>query len=334
MKTNGSNPEHVYPLLFRPVYKDYIWGGDRILRYFHRSAPAGIYAESWEVADHPDGMSVVVNGPLAGQTLREVLKQFGPQILGQNRGHGPFPLLIKLIDARDRLSVQVHPNDETAKRFGGEAKTEMWYFLDADPGAQVYAGMKQGTNHAKFEEALVTKKFEDLLVAVPVKPGEAVFVPGGRVHAIDAGCLILEIQQNSNTTYRVYDWGRVGADGKPRALHVKEALQVIHWDDTAEPKVKPRRLESVGLNEHWEILSTRYFRLERFELKDSLPLSTEKHRFNALFVSRGSVRIEWGASHEELAMGTSCLVPAALGNYLLTPIGPSAEVLRVTLPEG
>ncbi|HBA85895.1 MAG TPA: mannose-6-phosphate isomerase [Verrucomicrobia bacterium] len=333
VKSNTISSEYVYPFRFEPVYKDYIWGGDRIPRYFHRDVPSGIYAESWEIADHPDGMSVVTNGSLAGQTLRDILKAHGPQIVGPGRGYGQFPLLIKLIDSRERLSVQVHPDDETARRLASEPKTEMWYMLDPEPGAQVYAGLKKGVGQSQFEEALAAQKLEELLAPVKVRQGDAVFIPGGRVHAIDAGCLLLEIQQNSNTTYRVYDWGRVGADGKPRPLHLREALVATHWEDSFPTKVEPRRLDSIGLNAHWEILSTAYFRLERFELKEPLPLSTELRRFNALFVSHGSVRIEWQASFEDLAFGSSCLVPAALGNYLLTPTAPAAEILRITAPD-
>ncbi len=323
----------LYPWRLQPVYKDYVWGGDRIPRQFQREAPPGIYAESWEIADHPDGESLILNGPLAGKTLGQALRLHAAAVLGPHRASDAFPLLIKLIDARERLSLQVHPNDETARLHGGEAKTEMWYFLAADPCARVLAGLKPGVGRPQFEAALASGRVEEVLVSVPVAAGEAVYVPGGRLHAIDAGCLILEIQQNSNTTYRVHDWGRMGADGKPRPMHLEQALKVIRWDDAGAPKAPPRILEPIGFNEHAEILSSPYFRLERFVLAEALSLSTEHQRFHALFVSRGAVRLEWQASHEDLPLGASCLVPAALGAYALRPLDGSAEVLRITTPD-
>lgn len=324
--------EQIYPLRFEPVYKDYIWGGDRIVRTYNRGRPPGIYAESWEVSDREDGMSVVSNGPLKGSTLRDLEQRMGSRLLGAKAARPAFPLLVKLIDSRDRLSVQVHPNDATAARHGGEAKTEMWYVLDADPGAGVFAGLKPGVDEHAFDEAVRTKQFRDILSFVPVKKGDAIFVPGGRVHAIDTGCLLLEVQQNSNTTYRIYDWDRVGPDGKPRALHLDEARRVILWDDRASPKVAPRELPAIGRNRRWEILRTPYFVLDRVEVTEALDAGGDGSTFQVLFVAGGSARILSPGFEETLAAGTSCLIPAALSACWLEPEGGPAEVLRATLP--
>jgi mannose-6-phosphate isomerase len=322
----------LYPFCFKPVYKDYIWGGDKIIRLYQRGEKPGVYAESWEVSDRTDGMSVVAGGPMAGRTLHELVQSLGAELLGHRVRGGVFPLLIKLIDSRDRLSVQVHPDDDTAKRFGGEAKTEMWYVLDAEPGAGVFAGLKPGVGEKQFNDALRTKRFKDILTFVPVEKGDAIFVPGGRVHAIDAGCLLLEVQQNSNTTYRIYDWDRVGADGRPRPLHLREAMRVIRWDDTAHAKVAPRRLAAEDWGECWEILRSAYFLIERILLSEPASLRADGRSFQVFFVSSGGVTIRWEGGVSELAPGTSCLVPAALGEFAVEPKQASAEVLRITVP--
>ena len=321
----------LYPLQFKPVYKDYLWGGDKIVRLYHRRQPPGIYAESWEVSDRSDGMSVVSVGPLAGQSLREIVQSFSSDVLGTKVSSPVFPLLVKLIDSRDRLSVQVHPNDEAAKRYGGEAKTEMWYVLDAEPGAGVFAGLNPGVDAQAFDEAMRTKRFKEILTRIPVSAGDAIFIPGGLVHAIDAGCLLLEVQQNSNTTYRIYDWDRVGADGKPRPLHLKEALQVIRWDVSDHPKVQPRDLGECGGNRFWEVLRCPYFRLERISLAERMPFGGDGSSFGILFVVSGRVLVQSGVSSETLAPGSTCLVPAALKDCLLKPLDGPADVLRVTL---
>ena len=181
-------------------------------------------------------MSVVSNGPLTGKSFSSVLREDPRSFLGSRVSGNRFPLLIKLIDARQKLSVQVHPNDATAAEFGGEAKTEMWYLL-GDNDARVYCGLKDGITRESFLRAVAEGTSGDTMRPVPVQKGDAVFVRGGRVHAIDEGCLILEIQQNSNTTYRIYDWGRMGNDGKPRELHIEQAINVISWDDREYPVV-------------------------------------------------------------------------------------------------
>jgi mannose-6-phosphate isomerase len=322
----------LYPLLFEPVYKDYIWGGDRIIRKYNRGQPPGIYAESWEVSDRDDGMSVICNGMLKGRSLKDAIAQWGSGLMGTRVASGRFPLLIKLIDSRERLSVQVHPDDRSAAQWGGEAKTESWYVLDTDPGAGVFAGLKPGVGAAEFQQAIKEARFKELLSWVPVSPGDAIFIPGGLVHAIDEGCLLLEVQQNSNTTYRIYDWDRVGADGKPRPLHIQEALKVINWDLGDRAKAQAVRLAGPGANEQWLVVESPYFRLERVKLEHNQMVEGLGETFHVLFVSEGEVRIQWDGGSELLVPGTSCLVPAALSNVELMPQNKLAEVLTISLP--
>lgn len=315
--------ETLYPLRFHPVYKEYIWGGGRIPELFHRNKPAGIYAESWEISTHPDGVTAIANGPLAGKTLRDLLPEHKTALLGKNVKGDDFPLLIKLIDARDTLSVQVHPNDANAPAVHGEPKTEMWYFLEGDGSSRVYCGLKPGTGESGFLKALENKTFSDILQSVPARKGEAVFVPGGCVHAIGAGCLILEIQQNSNTTYRIYDWDRVDAGGRGRELHLDKAMQVIDWENSADPrcKVSGTVIQSCG-----------YFRLDRFAFKEKREFILSGDSFNALFVADGSGAVLWEGGEEKLSPGQSWLIPAALGNCTVVPEHTSMTLLSVTVP--
>ena len=323
----------LYPLRLQPVYKDYLWGGDRIPRAFGRDLPPGIYAESWEVADRPEGMSVVTNGPLAGSTLQTLLRGLDLDLVGRRgRGLKVLPLLIKLIDARQTLSVQVHPDNAGAARHGGEPKTEMWYVLAAEPGAFVYGGLQPGVTPDSFAQAVAGQTVENLLQRVPVQAGDAIYIPGGRVHAIGSGCLLLECQQNSNTTYRIYDFGRVGADGRLRELHLEQAAKVIRWDDLESPLVQPKRLESRGANERWEILASSYFRMEQLRLAEPYLLARDLETFRVLFVEQGTVQVESPAGRETAAMGTTLLIPAACPDLTLQPVGGSARVLTMGLP--
>jgi len=323
--------ETLYPMLLEPVYKDYIWGGQRIPRRYGRDLPQGIYAESWEVADRPEGMSRVTNGPLAKHTLHDLVAEHGAALLGSAEpAASVFPLLVKIIDAAKRLSVQVHPNDFTAPATGGDPKTECWYVLDAEPGARVFAGLTPGTDADAFRAALRTERVEECLVSVPIEPGTVIFIPGGRVHAIDAGALLLEVQQNSNTTYRAYDWGRVGHDGKPRPLHIEEAMQVIDWNDHDSPRVEPVRIEASDALERWELVRSPYFRIDRLDLHGTARFESDGSGFQILFTADSNVRIQTGATEMDLGPGTSCLLPAALRLYALAPVTGTASVVRIT----
>lgn len=292
------------PLRFTPVYQTYLWGGRDLLERFGRAdAPAaGPVAESWEVSDRSDGMSVVTAGSWTGQTLRALMTDHRDALIGKAACAGPFPLLIKLIDARETLSVQVHPDDAAAARGLGEAKSEAWYVLDAKPGACIYRGFRPGTTEAEARQALAEGRVADLLVAQSVTAGDTIYIPGGTVHAIGAGCLLLEVQQNSNTTYRLFDWNRTGPDGKPRALHLEEARQVIHWntDEQHAPAEGGRCV-------------TPYFSIEPVTLgKRPASLADPLRGFTVLFVEEGPVRIESAAGPVIASAGTTWLIPAAL----------------------
>jgi len=222
------------PLIFTPVYKDYLWGGSRIAEQFKRENTPDICAESWEISAHPDGMSIVTGGSFKGSSLDDLVKQFGTELTGTIAPQSDrFPLLFKIIDARSKLSVQVHPNNSNAHLTNGQPKTEMWYFLACDPGSRIYAGLSAGTTRAAFEEKLGRGEIEECLHVLPTREGDSIFIPSGRLHAIGEGNLIVEIQQNSDTTYRVFDWNRAGLDGKPRALHLEESMLSTDFEDFA-----------------------------------------------------------------------------------------------------
>ena len=228
---------NLYPLKFRPIFKERIWGGQQLKASFGKDLPANAkIGESWELADLPEDKSEIVNGPLAGQTIDDVIAEFGAAVTGKEDYQPPLPLLIKILDAQDVLSVQVHPDADLCRRTGkGDPKTECWYIIDAAPGAAIYKGLKPGTTKEQFAAAIENGTCEDYLVKVPVQIGECHFLPSGTCHAIGAGLLIAEIQQPSDTTYRVYDWGRVDpATGQGRQLHVDDALESIHFDPSGD----------------------------------------------------------------------------------------------------
>jgi mannose-6-phosphate isomerase len=322
-----------YPILLKPAYKDYIWGGTRIAERYGRDVPLSVCAESWEIADRPEGMGTVVNGVYEGCTLGELVAAFGRELVGVGFRGNSFPLLVKLIDAQADLSVQVHPNNANAVRTGGEPKTEMWVILDAAPGAKIYAGLRRGTTRESFLAALHAKRLgPDALAAVPAVAGQAIFVPGGRVHAIGAGCLLLEVQQNSNTTYRVYDWDRLGADGAPRPLHLDQALAVIDWEH-AEPEVMTPVHEARG--DGWErraICACPHFRTAAYTVTDTCAFTNAGESFHALFVAAGQATITGGGASIVVAAGTSCLLPAALADYTIRPHTASVSLIHITHP--
>lgn len=317
---------------FAPVYKNYLWGGDRIARRFRPDLPPGIYAESWEISARPEGMSVVEAGPLKGAMLADLVDRFGPALLGTAVTAGRFPLLLKLIDARETLSVQVHPNDANAGATGGEPKSEMWYVLDADPGAELFLGFVPGVSPERLLDALRRDDVAPLLRRRAVRRGDAVYVPGGAVHAIGAGCLMLECQQSSNTTYRLYDWGRQGPDGKPRELHVEQGLRSIDW--TFEPgESPPRSLPCEPPSQAWELLVTPYFRACRYSIKGALRWPPHPESFRMLFVVAGDCLFR---STEDLAetvpVGRSALIPASTGDVEIRPLEGKSELIAFDVP--
>lgn len=223
---------NLYPLKFKPIFKQRIWGGQKLREVFNKDIPPfEKIGESWELADLPDDKSVIANGELAGQTLISAIQKFPKEITGNKNFKGPFPLLIKFLDAEDILSVQVHPDAETCQRMGkGEPKMECWYVISASPGSVIYKGLKKGVTKKQFAEAIKNGTTAELLAKVPVEAGQCHFLPAGTPHSIGAGLLIAEIQTPSDTTYRVFDFNRVDETGRSRPLHIKEALESIHFD--------------------------------------------------------------------------------------------------------
>jgi len=232
---------NLYPLTFHPIIKERIWGGRNLETLYGKSLPPhSLAGESWEISDRPGDESVIAQGPLRGRTLRWLMEQCPAALLGpRDPMPARFPLLVKIIDARETLSLQVHPPAAVAARLGGEPKTELWYVTRAGPRSELFAGLKKGVSRAEFERKLAAQDVAQCFHRIPVKEGDAMFLPSGRVHALGAGTVIFEIQQNSDTTYRVFDWNRVGADGKARALHVAQSLASIDFGDF-EPALLPR----------------------------------------------------------------------------------------------
>jgi mannose-6-phosphate isomerase len=310
------------PLTFKPVYKDYIWGGNRLSTHFHRTGTPTPCAESWEISAHPDGTSIVAQGKYAGRSLPDLATEFGVALMGTKTPDPTrFPLLFKLIDARDKLSVQVHPNNANAALTHGEPKTEMWYVLDRVQGSSLYAGLREGTTPDLLRAALADGTADQCLTEVRVNPGDAIFIPGGLVHAIGDGCLIYEVQQNSNTTYRLYDWNRVGADGKPRPLHIEESFKTIEWDNA-----RMRECANAGVREcanarmdgHQSLVSCAFFQVGKLALAGSTSVAHDGTTFTSLFVEDGNVSVEAGGETVQLTKGMSCLIPAAAKNFTLT----------------
>lgn len=294
-------------LKLKPACKSYLWGGSRLKSEYGKEFDGDILAETWELSCHPDGPSTIVGGAYDGMTLADYIGQAGRRVLGSNcQIFSEFPILIKFIDSHDNLSIQVHPNNvyamETAKQYG---KTEMWYILDAKPGAFLYLGFQHEISREEFKHRIEENTLTEVLNAVPVQKGQCFYIPAGTIHAIGKNIVIAEIQQSSNLTYRVYDYGRVGADGKPRQLHIEQALDVT--------KLTPPRME---YNFGGHLVRCPYFTTDVLEAPFSA-VSTDES-FTSLLVLEGEGELVNGNECMTVRKGDSVFLPAESGVYTVS----------------
>ena len=298
------------PFELKPPIKDYIWGGTKLRDHFGKESGLERLAESWELSCHKDGMSIISGGEFDGMTLPEFISEH-PEALGRNCSRFPyFPVLIKLIDARDNLSVQVHPDNEYAMRNEGEyGKTEVWYIVDCEEGAELIFGFAEKTDSESFRKAIEDETLLDIVNRVPVKKGDVFFIEAGTLHAIGKGILIAEIQQNSNTTYRVFDYGRIGADGKPRELHIDKAVEVTDCNPPAVEYGQPKRVNMAGM---WKtpIAECEYFSSAKYDVYRSLTVGCPD-TFTHILVLDGEADIQYdGECVMHIKKGSSVFVPA------------------------
>lgn len=309
------------PITFKPLYMERVWGGRELERVYQRTLPdpEKPFGESWEIVDREKEQSVVDQGPWAGSSLHELWTNHREEIFGTGfLDHPRFPILIKVLDARDVLSIQVHPPAHLAASLGGEPKTEMWFIADCDAGAKLYVGLKKGVTRADFEQAVTDGTVEDCVHAITPNPGDSILIASGRLHAIGAGFLIHEIQQNSDTTYRVFDWNRLGLDGKPRELHVPESLACIDFTDF-EPTMNTPAGDTLA--------SCGYFQTDRKSLAPGETISNPRDdRFSILSIVDGQLESQGG---RRFGKGSFILLPrhAAPLKALENSI-----VLQITLP--
>jgi mannose-6-phosphate isomerase len=315
-----SRNELIAPLTFQPIFVERMWGGRRLESEFHKKLPLQKrIGESWEIVDRPEAQSVVADGALCGKTLHELWTQNRGEIFGDVANTPRFPLLIKILDAQEKLSLQVHPPENVAKRLGGEPKNEFWYVAAADPGAELFLGFRGPITRDCFAERLREGSVIDHIHRVAIQSGDAVFLPAGRVHAIGAGSLLIEIQQNSDTTYRAFDWNRTDpATGAKRNLHIEQAIQCIDFED-----VQPELIQSEGD----VLISHRLFEIRKWNLdeaREAAPLG----RLAIICCLTGNL----SCANAKLAPGEILLVPAHLDDRQLKPLASDTSLLRVTIP--
>jgi len=336
-----DTPTELYPLRFQPILRRYLWGGRRLGERLGKPIGDGNdYAESWEIVDRPDDQSVVAHGPLAGQTLRQLVHDFGPRLLGAGSQQavsraalpgvlrGRFPLLLKFLDARLTLSVQVHPNDEQAAQLAKPdlGKTEAWYVLAAETESRIYAGLLPGIDRFQLERAAAAGRTDECLHWFHARPGDCVLIPAGTIHAIGAGILLVEIQQASDTTYRLFDWNRLDAAGRARPLHVIDALDVT---DFARGPIDPVRIDRRD-RQRTRLVECREFFIERWTITGAVEQATDG-AFRILVPVAGSVRVVGDRAPDGVVrLGDSLLVPAACERLEMSSgEGTAAEVLVI-----
>ncbi len=307
------------PLVFEPIFLERIWGGRRLADVFGKKLPPHQkIGEAWEVVDRPESQSVVREGPWRGLSLHELWTQYRADVFGSVSDSERFPLLIKLLDAEDKLSLQVHPPAQVAVELDGEPKTEFWYVAQAEPGAELFVGLREKTSRQKFEAAIASGTVADLIHSLPVSAGDAMFLPAGRFHAIGAGNLLVEVQENSDSTYRVFDWNRQDGAGRLRDLHIEQALRSIDFDD-----IRPGLVPS-----HGEVLiSNPLFEVQKWVVTEPRPAHVSG-QFAIICLLEGTA----DCAGLRLGPGDFCLVPAAMPGCLIRPADHRCVLLRITIP--
>ncbi len=318
---------------FQPILKRLIWGGRRLGTVLNK--PLGEesdYAESWEVSDHRNDVSVVADGALAGRDLRSLMAEYGERLFGSAIGaRDQFPLLVKFLDANQVLSVQVHPDDAKAKVLANDnGKTEAWVVLFAEPGSLIYAGLRRGVSRNEFARSLEAGQVEPLLHRFEAKAGDCVMIPAGTVHAIGAGIVLAEIQQMSDATFRVYDWGRLGPDGKPRPLHISQALEATDFEAGPVDPL-PDHPEAMAGGTRERLASCKYFAIERLTLTGTAEIGSAQ-RFTLVLGIDGQAEILHNGITYPIALGQTFLLPAAIGSCQIRPVGKKASILTCVVP--
>ena len=310
----------MYPMKLTPPCKDYLWGGTRLKTDYGKVTDLEKVAESWELSCHKDGCSVIANGEFAGMTLPEYIEKQGKGVLGEDcKSFEYFPILVKLIDAKQSLSVQVHPNNEYAMRVEGEyGKTEMWYIVDCDPGAELLYGFKDKISKEEFRRRIEDNTLLEVTNSVPVHKGDVFFIDAGTLHAIGKGILIAEIQQNTNTTYRIYDFGRLGADGKPRELHIDKAVDVTRLEPptrSCKPQGEPQQHDGYCST---LLPSCEYFTVTRMDVENSVSLNADNKSFHSLLCLEGDATVQCNGQELSMTKGESIFLPAGTGAYTVS----------------
>ena len=313
------------PIKLIPSYKDYIWGGTKLKTKYGKKTDLSPVAESWELSCHKDGLSIVDGGEFNEKTLASVIEK-NPEVLGTYCKGNELPILIKLIDAADNLSVQVHPNDEQAKEWEGQnGKTEMWYVVEANDDAKITFGVSEDIDKERLQKEIQNKTVESVLNTVSSKKGDVFFVEAGTIHAIGKGNVIAEIQQNSNVTYRLYDYGRVGKDGKERELHIEKGVKAANCK-----KVVPKEIQVCSDGTRL-LASCKYFEVKEVKLDGEKKFIADDKSYHALVVTEGDAEPSCEDYSETLPVGQTVFVPANLGEYILSG---KATVLLTTNSSG
>jgi len=314
-----SIPDLQTPLTFEPIFMERVWGGRKLETLYGKQLPAGKQiGESWEIVDRAEGQSIVREGPLAGRSLHDLWVNCRSEIFGGIRDAPRFPLLVKLLDCREKLSLQVHPPADVADSLGGEPKTEAWFIAHAVPGAELYLGLRKPITRQRFESVLTSGQAAELVQRLRVKTGDAFLIPSGRMHAVGGGNVIVEVQENSDTTYRIFDWNRVDEGGRSRQLHIKQAMRCIDFADCSPAPI--------AVNNE-SIVSHDLFAIDRWSIHSPRELAPP-----GIFAISCCLagKLECGGS--SFRAGEFFLLPAKAGNRAIRNVDSTSELLRITVP--